>query len=163
MIITAKSNISAIRAKLQYVLDNLDPVIQQGFMDGGALMTTALGQAAPKGKSEDPTTIPGDAPGPLSQSFQAIPLAPLGVSIITTQPTKLKFVKEGTGLEGPLHHLILPTVKKALYWKGAYYPVRSTKGMKPNDFVTPTVDATREPLKQAVRRAVVELVATLGV
>ncbi len=162
MIISAKTNIAAIRARLQYVRDNLDSTIQAGFVEGGALMTTALSNAAPKGKNASSNTIPGDSGGPLSQSFQAIPFAPLGVSIITTQPTKLLFVTKGTGIYGPTGQRITPKVKKALYWEGALHPVKSVSGERPNDFVTPTVAANKEEVIQTVRRAVVELMRTLG-
>jgi hypothetical protein len=51
-----------------------------------------------------------------------------------------KYVHDGTGIYGPLKRpiIILPTNKKALYWKGAKHPVRKViqKGIRPNTFLS---------------------------
>lgn len=52
-------------------------------------------------------------------------------------------VEEGTGLYGPKGRKIVPTVKKAMYWKGAAHPVRSVKGQRPNPFVTRGIRAAQ--------------------
>lgn len=55
--------------------------------------------------------------------------------------TNLKYarpVHDGSGLYGPKKKRIVPVTKKALFWKGAAHPYRSTKGQRPNPFFTRT-------------------------
>jgi hypothetical protein len=101
-----------------------------------------LSEAAPHGTGggESPE---GDASGPLSQSFSANTEQQNNASqteVTTSQPTKLKFVTEGTGLYGPAGQRIYPKEKQALYWEGADHPVRSVSGQHANDFVSPVLD-----------------------
>lgn len=44
------------------------------------------------------------------------------------------YLRYGTGIYGPKGRPIRPTTKKALYFPGAKHPVKSVKGIKPNDF-----------------------------
>lgn len=54
------------------------------------------------------------------------------------------YVEHGTGLFGPHHHVIVPTVKQALYWPGAHHPVRSVKGQRAQPFIGPSLAAAAD-------------------
>jgi len=63
-----------------------------------------------------------------------------------------RWVHDGTGLYGPLHHYILPKNKKVLRWKtkgpkqlggGAYVFARRSSGMKPNPFLKNALSAAK--------------------
>lgn len=49
----------------------------------------------------------------------------------------LPWVNDGTGLYGPLHHIITPKHAKVLhfYWRGNEWFLKSVKGQKPKHFV----------------------------
>lgn len=60
------------------------------------------------------------------------------------------FVHEGTGLYGPLHHLIVPKNKKALRWKSkggkgkkGYTFSKWSRGMQPNPFLRNALKAAK--------------------
>lgn len=61
-----------------------------------------------------------------------------------------RYVHEGTGLYGPLHHLIRPRSAKALAFPGKAYGksgkivVRYVRGMKPNAFLRDALAAARD-------------------
>lgn len=109
----------------------------------------ALSAAAPVGKAENASPPPpGDADGPLSASFvptvEMFDAAAGRAVVYTTQPTKLSFVTEGTGIYGPAGAPIRPTTKKALFWPDAPHPMRQVAGQRPNDFVSPVVASAIE-------------------
>lgn len=66
--------------------------------------------------------------------------------------------------EGTRPHMIRPSSKKALSWKGALHPVRSVRhpGTKKNPFVDRTADRAREPVNQIFGNAINKIVATLA-
>lgn len=120
-------------------------LVQEVVQQAGETMVTDLSAAAPRGKNEGSPPPPGDGDGPLAESFyvqQEPPPSPAGAAITvrTTQPQKLEYVTQGTGIYGPRGERIRPKTKKALMWPGAAHPVRSVAGMQPNDFVSPVVD-----------------------
>src|SRR5579884_3847285 len=144
MRIIINSNLEDLKARLQMAIDELPDMMRQAFQEAGQTIVDDLKDAAPSGKGESPPPE-GDAPGPLAESFYLREEPPPGVpgaavSIRTTQPTKLKFVRFGTGLYGPRGERIVPKTKKALYWPDAAHPVKSVRGMEPNDFVKPILD-----------------------
>lgn len=103
----------------------------------------ALGEAAPKGTEGGGTNPPGDAAGPLASSFVSTVETGDGsgtVIVRTTQPTKLGYVVNGTGIYGPQGTPIRPRYKKALYWPKAPHPMRQVRGQQPNDFVSPVIE-----------------------
>lgn len=105
-------------------------------------MAEDLGNAAPQGKGEGGENPPGDAPGPLSESFSAYAEIHANgnsavADVTTDQPLKFKFVTEGRGE-------VLPKTKKALFWKGLDHPVRRAGPAAANDFVSPVLDKVEE-------------------
>lgn len=52
-------------------------------------------------------------------------------------------IEMGTGLWGPHHAPIVPTTKKALFWKGAAHPVASVKGQPGQNFIRPSIEAAK--------------------
>lgn len=75
--------------------------------------------------------------------------------IVGTNLPYARPVNDGSGIYGPKKARIVPTVKKALFWKGAAHPYRSVKGQRPNDFV----GRTREKLRPVAER---DLAAVFG-
>lgn len=163
MNITVQTNIAQIRARLAYVRDNLHSTLQQSLLDGGNQVAQQLSNASPKGKSGGGETIQGDTPGPLSASFIARSgkTSLVSVVVVSNQPTKLKYVTQGTGIYGPLGRRIVPTTAKALFWPGAMHPVRSIAGQRPNDFVSPVVTGGKALIRQKAVEDVLALMRTL--
>jgi hypothetical protein len=139
------SGIAALRAKIAEARAALPGLLQQAVQQAGQDVADELSNNAPKGASEGGTPPQGDAAGALAESFYVQPETPpsatgAAISVRTTQPQKLAWVMFGTGIYGPRGQRIVPTTKKALFWPGAQHPVRSVRGMKPNDFVTPVIE-----------------------
>src|SRR5487761_2283615 len=135
----------ALRLKLQMAQAALGPAVTTAIVMSGEHVAQALSSAAPTGKGASGGQPPkGDAPGALSESFHNQPLSSsytyAATQVITTQPTKLGYVRHGTGVYGPSGTRIRPRVKRALAWPGAAHPVRSVRGSPPNDFVTPVLE-----------------------
>lgn len=150
--------IAAARAAMPAALANaLDLAMNDGV--------EALRAAAPHGEGGGGSAPEGDAPGALADSF--VSRVTLGGArargvIHTTQPTKLRFVRYGTGIYGPSGQRIIPRVKRALFWSGADYPVRSVRGIPPNDFVSPVIPQIRDYAATRVRAAAAEITAALN-
>jgi hypothetical protein len=164
MITTNASGLKALQKRVGMIQKAIKPTLQTAVRNGGIKAEYRFSMAAPNGKSIDSTTIPGDAPGKLLQSFDSKPLRVFngaGVTVFTKQPVKLKFVVGGTGLYGPLAHRIYPLKAKALYWQGAAHPYRSIAGMRPNDFVTPTQPLAKQDIRDAVKQAMYALLGGL--
>ncbi len=64
------------------------------------------------------------------------------------------YVHEGTGIYGKHHTPIVPTTKKALYWKGALHPVRSVKGMPGRPFMQQGLDSAKPKVESTFRKEV---------
>jgi hypothetical protein len=137
-------NIALLRRRLANARAELVASLPRMEAELGFEATSDLASASPKGKSSGGgQALPGDAPGPLASSFVfAVEEQGEGVATLTvgtTQPTKLKFVTEGTGIYGPTGSRIVPTSKKALFWPQADHPYASVKGMQANPFVEPVL------------------------
>lgn len=155
------SGLDALRQKLADARAALPDLLQEAALQAGEWIRQNLSEAAPVGQGGGPPPE-GDQPGPLSESFYAqeetSAFSPgAAISVRTTQPTKLMYVTKGTGIYGKQNAPIVPTTKRALYWQGAAYPVRSVAGQQANDFVTPTLAET--PDAQEVLGVVVEQLA----
>ena len=138
-----RSGLDAFLARIDEARALLPQLVQDAVQAAGETLVAELSSASPRGKSEGPPPE-GDGDGPLADSFfvQAEEPPPGGaaISVRTTQPTKLGYVRYGTGVYGPRGERIRPTTKKALFWPGADHPVPSVAGMRPNDFVQPALD-----------------------
>ncbi len=140
------SGLDALQLRLQEMKMLLPGIIRDTAQIAGDAVASELGDAAPVGKGEGSGNPPGDADGPLSESFSAFAeIHANGNSAVAevrcSQPTKLKFVTQGRGE-------VLPKVKKALFWPGLDHPVRRAGPAKANDFVSPVlqdVDSIIEP------------------
>jgi len=137
------------------VRSELPNVVRGALEEAGRVMVQDLASAAPRGTSGGGSALEGDASGPLAESFtESVDGSTLTVK--TTQPTKLGYVTQGTGIYGPIGERIYPTIKKALYWPGADHPVRSVAGMEANDFVSPVTDGADEDINALVSEAIYE-------
>jgi hypothetical protein len=138
------SGLAQIRSRLAAAKSGLASGIPGALTQLGGDCVAALGSAAPHGSGEgDGANPPGDASGALADSFVSSMEGGDGfgqVLVRTTQPTKLRYVRYGTGVYGPTGEPIHPTTKRALFWKGAEHPVRQVRGQPANDFVTPVVN-----------------------
>lgn len=128
---------------LSRLRNELPGLIRAALSNAGNAVVQDLASAAPRGQGGSGTPPEGDAPGPLAESFSAVVEDSAGEAVLTvktSQPTKLMYVTEGTGIYGPYGERIYPKVKKALYWEGAEHPVKSVAGQEANDFVSPITD-----------------------
>jgi hypothetical protein len=64
-----------------------------------------------------------------------------------------RYLHEGTGIYGPRKRKIVPVTKKAMMYKGAAHPFRSSKGMRPDKYIEravararPHIDSELQPL-----------------
>lgn len=121
----------------------------------------ALSTAAPDGQGGPPPN--GDRPGKLANSFTFEVSKMSGgarVTVRTEQPTKLTYVTKGTGVyagRGPIR----PKTKKALWWPGAPYPVRSVKGQRANNFVKPVIQGRRDVIRREMDSVAREMAGML--
>jgi len=137
------------------VRSSLPGVVRDALDAAGIAMVQDLASAAPRGTSGGGSAPEGDASGPLAESFtESVDGSTLTVK--TTQPTKLGYVTQGTGIHGPYGERIYPTVKKALYWPGAEHPVRSVAGQEANDFVSPITENAGDDINAIVSEAIYE-------
>jgi len=146
------------KLRLQALRAELTAAFTTAIMDGGETIRAALADAAPRG-SGDGGAPAGDALGPLVASFKTeweISSTHARSIVYTTQPRKLRYVRQGTGIYGPAGAPIRPRTKRALMWPDAPHPVRSVRGMPPNDFVTPTLAAAREQVIANIQTAIQE-------
>lgn len=66
--------------------------------------------------------------------------------------------------EGTRAHEIRPKLKKALYWKGAKYPVAkvSHPGTKANPFVKRTFDQIKSPVESIFQKALDRIISSIA-
>lgn len=143
---------------LSRLRNELPGLIRAALSDAGNAVVQDLASAAPRGQGGG-TPPEGDAPGPLAESFSAVVEDAEGETVLTvktTQPTKLMYVTEGTGIYGPYGERIYPKVKQALYWEGAEHPVKSVAGQEANDFVSPITDEADGEITDQVAEAIYE-------
>ncbi len=163
--LTQSSGASLLHLRLTIARSQLPMALTEAVRHGGNTVRAALSAAAPVGAGAG-TAPAGDASGALSDSFQAqftAGVTEASSTVRTTQPTKLRYVREGTGIYGPRGAPIRPTRARALFWPGAEHPVRSVRGMPPNDFVTPALAEAVPQVMEALRTAAQDaLHATLG-
>jgi len=148
---------SALQSQLEGLArlrDELPGLIMSALNEAGSTLVQDLASAAPRGKGGG-SSPPGDSNGPLAESFVSSVLESTMI-VRTTQPTKLRYVTEGTGLYGPYGERIYPTTKKALYWEGADHPVRSVAGQEANDFVSPITDEADGEITDLIADAIYE-------
>jgi len=135
MRIVIKTNIPQIAVHFTEALENLPPLFQRALDETGKEGVAALADAAPLGTGRY-------YGGHLKDSFEER-LESMSMQIITTQAVKLRWVRKGTGVEGPLAHMITPRVKRAMWWVdepySAPHPMFAVRGQHPNDFVTPVL------------------------
>lgn len=75
------------------------------------------------------------------------------------------YVHEGTGIYGIHGTPIVPTTKKALYWKGALHPVRSVRGQRANPFMVNGMNAALPEVNATFQKQVdktLEVIASGG-
>ena len=146
-------DIGILRERLQMAAASLAPALRDAISETVLEVARELEADSPIGAATlgIPTVPPGnDAPGPLISSYvpevtTISPTAALG-RVITTQPTKLHFLRYGTGIYGPIGlHIIPYPPRRALRWEDAngVHFAAAVRGIKPNDFVTPIVEAGR--------------------
>jgi hypothetical protein len=154
---TATGGTAGLRLRLEQVRSSLMPAINGAVQQIGDDVARQLAQAAPVGASSggEGTPIAGDAPGKLKESFVADyepGEASASTSVATTQPNKLRFVRDG---RGPVY----PVRKRALMWNGLPHPVRSAKATQPNDFVTPVLAEAAVLAYERLNEVVGEVIA----
>ena len=151
------SGIEAMQMRLQALRERLPQVMLAAAQQIAQEAAQALSDAAPAGKGEGEGEPPeGDGPGRLKESFQVESEGagfPFVVRVVTTQPRKLNWVREGRGPVAPLHPAY------ALFWPGLDHPVMSARPSAANDFVTPVLQAARDGAGEIVQAALAEAMA----
>ena len=153
------SGLNALKQRIEQAQATFKSNLQTAIQTEADNVMAQLASATPQGRESSGSNPSGDSEGPLSQSYVKEDRSTgdtVGVAIKTTQPNKMRFVREGTGLYGPLNHRIYPRQALALFWQGAPHPYRSVAGQHPNDFVSPVVEAGLKKLAQAARDAAKE-------
>lgn len=148
---------------LATVKAELPAIMEDEVVAAGSELAAELGSAAPR-SGVSGSAIEGDASGPLAESFTSDVEGSDGVvtlTVRTTQPTKLQFVRYGTGLYGSLNRRITPRIKRALYWEGAAHPVKSVAGQEANDFVSPLTSEAGSVINDRVAAAIGEALQLL--
>lgn len=147
--------VEEFRARISRVRADLPVALARSIQTSCAEMTAALTEAAPQGRgasgseSAQPSgLLEGDAAGPLKLSFES-EVTTAGTSRVvgvvrTTQPRKLRLVREGRGV-------VTPREKRALMWEGLDHPVPRAGPAAPNDFVTPVVEAQSAAAIERIR------------
>lgn len=141
--------------RIATVKSELPSIIHDELIAAGSEIVGELVDAAPRSGSTGSTPAERDASGPLAESFTYLVEADEGVAKLTVktlQPNKLKFVRYGTGIHGPLGRRIYPKVKRALHWDDKF--ARSTEGQEANDFVAPITDSADEIINDRVSAAI---------
>jgi len=156
--------LNRLRTSLAAIHTDFFPAIEDTARQLATQVITALHDAAPKGEGGGGEPPPGDMPGALADSFRTLVTADsvggsISIEIMTVQPQKLTYVRYGTGIYGPSGQPIRPVVKRALYWSGARHPVKSVRGMKPNDFVTPVLDEQQEQVLNELTDMAVQILS----
>ncbi len=128
------SNIAPILERLMAVQQAFPSMVQEQAARYGTQIAAALHDAAPKGEGSGEHLADSFASKTANGSDAVI------VTVTSNQAQKLKWVVFGTGIYGPRGGRIVPTTKRALFWEGAAHPYRSIAGMRPNDFVRPTLE-----------------------
>lgn len=157
------SGLRDLIARVQEARSILPQLLVDAAQSAGDAVVDELSAAAPKGQGGG-TPLPGDASGPLFESFHATAenQGNVGVATVsTTQPLKLQYVTEGTGIYVGKGRIV-PLTKKALMWEGAPHPMKSVAGQRANDFVSPVLADAVETVAGEVQTAVEELVGILG-
>ncbi len=146
------SQLDLLRARLILTAERIPQAVQDSLASLSDEILAELADACPKGSGDGPNP-PGDSDGPLAESFEAsLSVQGMGAKlrVTTTQPTKLRYVREG---RGPVY----PVRAKALYWQGLDHPVKSAGPAAANDFVTPIVEEAgamaTEFISEGVREA----------
>lgn len=162
---TPTGNVALLRQRLASARAALVDSMPRLLSELGSELAGDLSIAAPRGKG-DGAPVGGDAPGPLSGSFSFLVEetgeASGALEVFTTQPNKLQFVTQGTGVYGPNGQRIYPRTAKALYWEGAPHPMSSVAGQKPNDFVTPLLDEADAIAQERVDILVESVLSGIG-
>lgn len=160
-ILTIRSTgVNTLRIKLQMAHAAIGPAVATAIINSGEHVAQALATAAPRGSSDSGSSQPmgDDEPGRLAESFlnQALASGPdyAATQVITTQPNKLNLVRNGRGE-------VRPRTKKALMWNGLDHPVRRSRAVAPNDFVSPVLqegaDYARAQLEEVISTEVLSL------
>lgn len=161
-----RMRISGLDTLIQRVADARPAIaraIETSLDRQGEWTVELLSDAAPKGSgSSSSSALEGDAGGALSESFFVRHETPNLISVMTSQPTKMGYVTQGTGLYGPHHARITPRFKRALAWEGAEHPVRSVRGILPNPFHLTPLDEARQMFEPRVSTAVRDALRALG-
>lgn len=154
------SGLDAFKERLAYARQQLPDLMQKTVHQAGEWVSEELSNGAPVGTAEGPPPS-GDAPGRLNASFYVQQEGQYSITVRTSQPQKLEFVTQGTGVFGKYGSPIVPVNKKALFWEGASHPVRSVQGQEPNDFVTPIVTDEAPTADEVLSMVVDDLIAIL--
>lgn len=143
-----------VRARLQSMRARLPEVVLGAAQQISNDTAVALSEAAPTGQGGGGTPPGTDAEGPLKESFVVETdgdASAFTVAVLTTQPTKLRYVREGRGQVLPLRPAF------ALMWNGLDHPVARAGPSTANDFATPVLQAALDGAEVALQTALTTL------
>ncbi len=162
MFINVKVNASGVKQALERLLlirAELFPAVERAAISAVQETVDDLKAFTPVG--ERGISPPGDAQGHLADSFYMTSGGGdngFRLTVQTTQPRKLDYVRHGTGVYGPVGVRITPVRAKALYWEGAAHTVPSVAGQHANDFVTPVLEEAVPRIMSRVEQAALAVI-----
>ncbi len=157
------SGLTDLIARVQEARSILPQLLVDAAQSAGDAVVDELSSASPHGQGGG-SPLPGDSSGHLAESFYAVAEQQSDTAVVevrTSQPLKLQYVTEGTGVYVGKGRIV-PTTKKALYWPGAEHPYRSVAGQRANDFVSPVLADATDTVAGEVQTVVEELSGILG-
>ena len=167
--LTIQTNLAQLRMKLQLARTTLSVGVGAAVPAIAAHIAQNLRDASPVGFDAQIASTPaGDEPGKLHDSYRVDVTSPSGGArasavVRTVQPTKLRFVRYGTGIYGPRGQRIYPRRAKALRFEtpDGVFVRRSVAGMKPNDFVTPVLEEGRAYAEERFTKVIEDVLTVL--
>lgn len=150
------SGLASLIARVQEARAVLPELLVDAAQSAGDAVVGELHDAAPVGQGGS-IPPPGDASGPLAESFYAVAERQADAGVVevrANQPIKLSYVVNGRGW-------VYPVNKKALYWEGLDHPVARSRPSNPNDFVSPVLADATDTVEGEAQTVVEELQAIL--
>lgn len=131
-VLSFKSNAAAIARRVDAWSQNITPELAQATLKAATVITAAAKREAPVATGRLRRSISYQAGG--EARYIVAPAVPYAVAVHN----------------GSKPHIIRPTNKRALWWKGALHPVKSVRhpGNRANPFMTRALANSRPEIEQ---------------
>lgn len=146
------SNAAAITKRVAAWSENVGPALARATLAAATVLTAAAKREAPVGTTgrlrRSISYQAGGGSREAGRRYVVMPNTPYAVAVHT----------------GTRPHIIRPTRKKALFWRGAAHPVKLVRhpGTKPNAFMKRALERSRPRLDQIAREAGATIITRQG-